>query len=420
MKRIALQYSGNRRVRNALAPPCRRQRGAITILTGFTVVLLLAMLGLVLDLGHLFITKTELQNAADACALSAATELSSINGATLDRATTAGIQVGRRNLVDLQREPVDIRPADITFSTTYNGAYAREVVAGTSYARCAPHSENVYSVAMWFMTVLGIDSMNVGAEAIAKMDGAASCALPLATCTNTTGAANMGFDIGRWYSGRMGAGNAQTGNYDWIDFKGIFGTKLADTIAGPGQCNLPPSVTVVTSQKGITGVALAWNTRFGLYGGNYNDSSLYRTDTTGFAYTTRSWPLGRNAYGETYPQSYLNQEGRHVPYNPDAIVDSKGRPVNFPGNPGPSSQSTHAAGVDGRRIVVVPVIRCADWDPNGKDEPVVGWACALMLSPIGDPNADVQLEILRVTGPENNSPCGGVPGVPGSRQKLVR
>lgn len=420
MKPLPHRFGCNRRARHRLAPSCRRQRGAITILTGFTVVLLIAMLGLVLDLGHMFITKTELQNAADACALSAAAELGQVNATTMERATNAGMRVGSRNLVNLQAQPTDIQPSDITFSTAFNGTYGREVVAGTRYVRCAPQSENGHSVAMWFMSVIGIDSMNVGAEAIARLDGAATCALPLATCTNTTGAINMGFDLGRWYAGRLGAGTAQTGNYDWIDFKGIFGTKLSDTIAGPGQCNLPPSVDIVTSQKGITGAAQAWNTRFGLYAGTYDDPSLYRTDTTGFAYTLRSWPLGRDAYGDAYPQSYLNQEGKHVPYNPDAIVDSKNRPVNFPGNPGPSSPAVHAAGEDGRRIVVVPVIRCGDWDPNGKDQPVVGWACALMLAPIGDPNNDVQLEILRVTGPDNNSPCGGVPGVPGARQKLVR
>ncbi|MBI1891476.1 MAG: hypothetical protein HYS18_12570 [Burkholderiales bacterium] len=398
-----------------------KQGGAMSIVTGFTIIFLIAMLGLVLDLGHLFIAKTELQNAADSCALAAAAELGSINGSTLDRATNAGVRVGNRNLIDLQREPVDIQSADITFSTDYNGTYTRDIVAGTRYARCAPQGQNVRSVSMWFMTVFGIDSMNVGAQAIAKTEGAVSCALPLASCTTNALGNNLGFELGRWYSGRMAAGTAQTGNYDWIDFKGIFGTKLSDTIAGAGQCSLPESTNIVNSQKGITGVAQAWNTRFGLYAGTYNDPALYATDTTGFAYTTRSWPLGRNAFGTTYPQSYLNQEANHVPYNPDAIVDGKGRPVNFPGNPSPSSSAVHAAGQDGRRIVVVPVIRCSDWDPNGKDQPVVGWACAMMLSPIADPNNDVQLEILRVTGPENNKPCNGVAGVPGSiSQKLVR
>ncbi|UUZ47585.1 pilus assembly protein [Massilia sp. B-10] len=47
----------------------RRQRGAIALLFGLTLVVLLAMHGLVLDLGHLYVLKSELQNGADAAAL---------------------------------------------------------------------------------------------------------------------------------------------------------------------------------------------------------------------------------------------------------------------------------------------------------------------------------------------------------------
>lgn len=405
--------------------PLRRQQGALTIIAGASIVVLIGMLALVLDLAHLYIAKTELQNAADACALSAAGELAQIDadpGITVGRATSAGIGVGSRNRVDLQGQPADIAPLDITFSAALNGPYSRDIVSGTRYVRCTPQATNGHGIAMWFAGVLGVSALEVGAEAVARVDNRAdTCALPLALCTSNSAAGNMGFTIGQWTSGRMAAGTAQTGNYDWIDFKGLLGTKLSDTIAGSGQCDLPPSIDTVLAQKGITGAAQAWNTRFGLYGGTYKDAALYRTDTTGFAYTTRSWPLGRDAFSALFPQNFPNQEARYEPYNPDAIVDSKGNPVNFPGNPQPSLAQVHAAGTIGRRIVVMPVIKCADWDPNGKDEPVVGWACGLMLAPISDPNTDVQMEIIRVTLAPEQQPCNGVPGVGGEPiHKLVR
>src|SRR6476659_4129201 len=53
----------------------RKQKGAVAIVFGLTVVVLFAMGGLVIDLGHLYVAKTELQNAADAAALSGAKEL---------------------------------------------------------------------------------------------------------------------------------------------------------------------------------------------------------------------------------------------------------------------------------------------------------------------------------------------------------
>ena len=54
---------------------CSRQRGAVAITFGLSIVVLLAMGGLVIDLGHLYIVKTELQNAADAAALAGAKDL---------------------------------------------------------------------------------------------------------------------------------------------------------------------------------------------------------------------------------------------------------------------------------------------------------------------------------------------------------
>lgn len=48
-----------------------RQRGAVAVVVGLTIVMLAGMVGLAIDGGHLYLTKTELQNASDACALAA-------------------------------------------------------------------------------------------------------------------------------------------------------------------------------------------------------------------------------------------------------------------------------------------------------------------------------------------------------------
>ena len=57
-------------------PPSLRQRGAIAVLTGLLLIFVFVPLGgLVVDLGHLYIAKAELQNAADAAALAAAKDL---------------------------------------------------------------------------------------------------------------------------------------------------------------------------------------------------------------------------------------------------------------------------------------------------------------------------------------------------------
>ena len=52
-----------------------RQGGAVLVLVGISLAVLIGFLGIVIDLGRLFVTKTELQTAMDACALAASAEL---------------------------------------------------------------------------------------------------------------------------------------------------------------------------------------------------------------------------------------------------------------------------------------------------------------------------------------------------------
>ena len=50
----------------------RNESGAVIVTVALTLFLLLGFMGLALDLGHLFIIRTELQTSMDACALAAA------------------------------------------------------------------------------------------------------------------------------------------------------------------------------------------------------------------------------------------------------------------------------------------------------------------------------------------------------------
>src|SRR5688572_4455342 len=100
--------------------PSSRQKGAVLILVGVSLAVLIGFLGLVIDLGRLFVTKTELQSAMDACALAATAELKpGLNPPDVDaitKAVNAGITAGTRNKVGFQAGAVAITPADIYFS----------------------------------------------------------------------------------------------------------------------------------------------------------------------------------------------------------------------------------------------------------------------------------------------------------------
>jgi Flp pilus assembly protein TadG len=394
------------RVSASPTPGERRQRGAIAVVVAFSLVALVLMLGLVLDIGHLYVTKSELQNAADACALSAAAELNDLGTGALDRATAAGITAGNRNRIDLQGVALrtsgeGIVPADVAFSDTLNGVYTRAVMSTTVYARCAPRETNVKSVVLWFVGLVGLTQWDLSAEAVARTTGVElPCSIPITMCTTASPSVpGLGFSTGTWYSGRLGAGTAVTGNYDWIRFDEQGAKSLGEVLAGTGVCSQPKQVS---SEPGISGgVAQAWNTRFGLYAGTWKDIDLYPPDQTGFSFTPNrvsdkgvtipgSWP---NAAPQNAYPSYITHEGSYDPYNPSARLDDNGHNANLPGNPDPLATDLHRTkGKEFRRMAMVPVIGCSSWAEGKKNIPVVDYACMLMISPIADPGTDVQLE----------------------------
>ncbi|HEX5372295.1 MAG TPA: pilus assembly protein TadG-related protein [Aquabacterium sp.] len=418
--------------RASMTRPARQQRGAVAVLVGFTLVALVLMLGLVIDLGHLFVTKSELQNAADACALSAAREMNDLSTGAIDRITAAGITVGNRNRSDLQGEDVNILPEDVTFSDNPNGPYSRSVSSTTTHVRCAPHESNPKSVVLWFMGIAGLTDRELSAYAIAGLQGGSQsqCAIPLAMCTNSAGVLpNRGFTVGTWYGGRNSSGSASHGNYGWISFAGHGAANLADEIIGDGVCNVPVG-SLVDMKSGITSsVSNAWNTRFGLYSAPYraDDNAAYPPDRTGYAYTPKqvdkngvqvgpgTWdrPAPQNAY----PDYVTRKNNTHDPYNPNSLLDDKGKPEKFYQS---SLTATELAKGQDRRMVFVPVINCTDLVDGKKNIPVVDYACVLLITPIVDPAQDVQME-FRGFGQNTDCATTGAPGNTGTTvPKLVK
>lgn len=392
-----------------------RQQGGVAALTGLALLVLVGILGLVLDLGHLYITKTELQNAADACALSGARELSVFNASTATRATDAAIAAGIANKVDLQASPVDIQTADVTFSASPDSGFSRDVTEETMYVRCEPHGANRLSIAMWFMQVFGIDQREMQAFATAKhIRSEGACAVPLTVCTDTPTPPDFGLTVGSWYKGRLEAGTAVSGNYGWIAFPGqASGTNaLSDMIAGQGMCDLSDADVVYQNRGVSNGAAKAWNTRFGLYG------SPYKTDTQNM----NDHPPDETGKGYPGPAHsvwslYDADRKTHAPYDPYDFME-KGKPVAYPGTPAPLTRQQHIDyGKKDRRIVAMPVIACSSWDPteaaSGEKKAMkrIGWACSLMVSPMEDAQGDIQLEYI--------GPCANAVDTEGF-PKLVR
>lgn len=408
-----------------------RQRGAVAIITGLSLVVLMGFAGLALDGGHLYLTKTELQNAADACALAASYELtgSPIPAENFTRAENAGKTVGAENRVDFQGGAIQVADIDVAFSTSLAGSWVSAGSAtGTSkFVRCTITESGI---APWFMQVMGFDDQTVSALATATLSPSQNnCAIPMGLCTHPgSSAPHFGYVKGDWYSMNFkesGGGTTEnlTGNFRWVDFdpstqtpgcSGGGAQELACLFEGAGQCNLPPNGPATCSTSGnssptpgcvgqtgnIQSLGKAFNTRFGIcQGGACTDGELKSAppDFTGLAYNTTNWSLGRDAYkgssGGT--PNFVAARTSHLQVQSSELPSGTNRA---------STAQMISFGAD-RRLVTVPFLQC-DSFAGGQHAPIRGYACILMLEPYKKAGSDVTVsaEYLGASN-EPGSPC---------------
>ncbi|WP_305074172.1 Tad domain-containing protein [Propionivibrio sp.] len=422
----------------------RKQKGAIAIIVGLSIAVLVGFAGLALDAGQLYVTKTELQNAADACALSAAYELTGdpIPAENFERAENAGIAVATQNKVGFQGTNIPAGSVSVQFGTSLSGGSWSSASAGAGenrkYVRCTIDRTGI---TMWFMQVLGIGDQTVNAIATATLAPAqTNCAIPLALCSDNPGgpSPSFGYIQGQWYSMNFketgGTSSSLTGNFRWIDFdpssttpgcSGGGAQELACLLEGAGQCNLPannlgnctgaspgnPIPGCVGQTGNITSLGKAFNTRFGIYpgGGTVSPDELTSAppDFTGFAYNATSWPAGHDAYSGSSSggaSNFLDSRAAHTPVQATEIPN---------GSKSASGGDLSSYGAD-RRLVTVPFVPCNDFD-SGQQSPIRGYACILMLSPYLKTGQDVTVN-AEYLGASNmpGSPCATSGSVGGS------
>src|SRR5439155_17499098 len=100
------------------------QRGSVSIIVGVSMAVLVGFVGLALDGGRLYVTKTELQNGADGCALAAAYELAgapSIATEAFAAADAAATTVAQKNRVGFQGDAIASAGVTDEFSNALSG-----------------------------------------------------------------------------------------------------------------------------------------------------------------------------------------------------------------------------------------------------------------------------------------------------------
>lgn len=384
-------------IKQRVAPSNRcHQRGAVVLVFALTLLVLIGFAGLAIDLGRFFVIKSELQNAVDACALAASTQLSPgqnnpaalVNAVAYGRVFStggAGNIAAIQNRANFQSEVVAIEPDQITFSDTLDGLYQTSAGANFNTARYARCTYPLAGLPIFFMRVLNpaLGTQTVTAMATATLSpSSSSCAIPIGVCKapGSTAANNFGHTPGDWLNAKKPYG---TGNFGWIDFTPPAGgaSELADQLTGSGQCALKTNDTV-GEQGEIQSLDMAWNSRFGLYKGSINLSNA-PPDKTGYAYSKdKNWPLGRDAYaGSSPPAVNYKTASTNTLYSSYQGDTPLGMPTQGYKTSTPPQHQEY--GRKNRRLAVAPVVDCTVWNSSGSAQPAMeGWACVLMLNPI--------------------------------------
>jgi Flp pilus assembly protein TadG len=416
----------------------QRQRGATLITVALVMFLLLGFIGMAIDIGRLFVIKSELQTAMDSCALSAAQELDSQTDA-ITRARNAGKNASDLNRVNFQSNvwgglglldqntDITFRAADYITPTT-TPALAR-------YAQCQHMHTGVQTYLLQALgmfdhggpadPLLTTNTKNVFALAVATRGPAQStCPVPLALRPKTAGAPgpNYGYTPGEWITLLTKDDTGANGYVGWANLDGS--NNAAETVA---EMNGLCGVTIGTN-LGTPGVQSAvadnWNWRFGIYKSNQGPTGQFmQPDRTGYIYNASTWPSKSNAYSGPTPATpagaanYQSQSASYANCINSTTVngqslknceDLTGYKFNsfkdlIPG--GPTSSGGHKDHGTSRRLVVVPVT-------TSYPGSVADYACMLLLQPleVGLPT-NVQLEYIG-NAAVPNSPCAtsGLPG----------
>ncbi len=248
----------------------KKQRGVITVLVAIALPVLLLIMGLALDFGHVFVNKTRLQNALDATALSAAI---AVNGDITHNIANAN-EAGRTTFNQFKAasgndELSGLDSTDLVFDYSRTlQPWASFNPAADKFAFVRVASTNMLNVTPVLIRVLAqfSDDMPVPAIATAGPTGNNCCIAPFLLCADMTASAPLyGYTIGQTkdlnQANCTGSGQNQicqltAGNYGLLNLPGSQGgndIRLALQGRCSNSCGLPTGLPLNTQTGNVWG-----------------------------------------------------------------------------------------------------------------------------------------------------------------------
>jgi hypothetical protein len=237
------------------------------------------MLGLVLDLGHLYVAKTELQNAADSASLSGAKELNGrVTG--ISSALTRAIEAAGKNNYDLNSNPVVINSSHIWVGSCPSDGCMVPIGSVSSDALAADKTflkvdTGLRSLNTWFIQVLPGVANTTQTFGLAEAGKYAVDITPIAICEQPDPGTTHELGFERGVSYRVSEANPLgPGTMFWIDPESnapgvcpVTSTNATRPYICAGKTGFTPIVgDTVNTNTGISTPQLsALDSRFGDY-----------------------------------------------------------------------------------------------------------------------------------------------------------
>lgn len=394
-----------------LRATCRqRQHGVFAVFMALGLAVLLGAVGLAVDGGRLLSNRSELQAAADACALGAVSELvcNATDAGCLARATAKGKAMANLHTRDLQSTAVANADVTVSYATTVNGTYDTTQNA-SRFAKCLISPASVTAT---FLGTVGIYQLQAKAEAVATLAGGQKlCSnAPLALCPPSSGSYTKGQWLQANYSVKNNGSNNYTlsGSFTWALINGKGASSIASGLTANGT-TCAAKGDALTFPGVASGVSDEYNTRFGLYktSGAIDFTSVPAPDKTGYAYPNSSIPVASGNQTQVSAYSdYLNRLANNDVFNAGTYTQQKnGNGGNFPGSNYQTATSSDLKQYGGTRRILTVVVpsTCTGSNPTINDS-----ACVLMLNPMdngaGNNTLPVYLEYLGKAS-DPGSPC---------------
>src|SRR6266851_674651 len=357
------------------------ERGSIMIMTAIFALLLLLMVGLCIDISRLYMVRAELQNAADAAALTAAREL---NGGTagIDDAVTQATTVIANN--QGLRAKTGVAIATIEFAHNLDGPWLSAAAAKTNAAniRFVKVTTQATSTNILFAASALGASRSESREAVAGMsvglDGICDF-FHAAIALNDADPLTAGFQLPApntlmTLNFNQGTGNSATiadKEYIILEVPQINGNgtgETADLAAGlPNFCKkLGDNINMTPSSNPNNGPRNSgdgMNTRFNVYANGYGNSLIPST-----------FPPDSNIKENISATDYINRTPGQV-----------------------TTPNPNAPGKDDRRMLVAPIILPGTYPAYTSN--IQAWGIFFLRSKVPTPNGNCS----------NTPGCGSIP-----------